>query len=151
MRLRLQIPARLITATVSELKASARTERVVLWLAERHVRQLVVREVFVPLQYAEEDVFRIPRRGVMELLARLRTRRQMVAAQVHTHPGPAFHSQADDEWAVVRHAGALSLVVPRFCRDTSPDSFLADARVYELTRDNTFVEVPADEAYEVTP
>jgi len=36
----------------------------------------------------------------------------MVAAQVHSHPDEAFHSKGDDEWAIVRHEGALSIVVP---------------------------------------
>ena len=33
-------------------------------------------------------------------------------AQVHTHPGRAYHSEMDDRYAVVTSPGGLSLVVP---------------------------------------
>ncbi len=37
-----------------------------------------------------------------------------VVVQLHTHPGRAFHSQRDDELALVQTNGFLSIVVPRF-------------------------------------
>lgn len=36
------------------------------------------------------------------------------AARVHSHPGEAFHSSADDRNPALTHEGALSLVVPYF-------------------------------------
>jgi hypothetical protein len=41
-------------------------------------------------------------------------RRRAVRAQVHTHPGPAFHSETDDRFPIVHTPGFLSLVLPRF-------------------------------------
>lgn len=35
-------------------------------------------------------------------------------AQVHTHPGDAYHSATDDRWPIVSQAGFLSIVVPFF-------------------------------------
>src|SRR5439155_4903701 len=35
-------------------------------------------------------------------------------AQVHSHPQEAFHSEADDRYAIVTTEGGLSLVVPNF-------------------------------------
>lgn len=35
-------------------------------------------------------------------------------AQVHSHPGEAYHSEADDRYAIVTADGGLSLVVPDF-------------------------------------
>jgi hypothetical protein len=37
-----------------------------------------------------------------------------IRAQVHTHPGSAFHSETDDNWPVVSQAGFVSVVVPNF-------------------------------------
>jgi hypothetical protein len=37
-----------------------------------------------------------------------------VRAQVHTHPGAAFHSATDDRWPIVAQPGFLSVVVPDF-------------------------------------
>ena len=39
-----------------------------------------------------------------------------VRAQVHTHPGEAFHSASDDMYPIVRTTGFLSLVIPRFAQ-----------------------------------
>ena len=37
--------------------------------------------------------------------------------QLHTHPGADVRmSKLDREWEVVRHVGALSIIVPHYCR-----------------------------------
>ena len=69
----------------------------------------------------------------------------MIPAQVHSHPGRAFHSLADDHGAVIRHGGALSLVVPDFGLRTTVDRFLVDAKVYRLSDENRWIEVGAME------
>lgn len=144
-----RVPFSAIVATVDALRAASTTERVLLWLADKSAGTVIVREVFVPEQYAEADHFQIPRSGMEELLQKLRARRWMVAAQVHTHPGEAFHSWADDRWAIVRHVGALSLVIPRFCQETTAATFVRDALVFEMTGDNEFVQTDPGSAYEV--
>jgi hypothetical protein len=35
-------------------------------------------------------------------------------AQIHTHPGSAYHSATDDEFPVVSQPGFVSIVVPNF-------------------------------------
>ncbi len=37
-------------------------------------------------------------------------------AQIHSHPGRAYHSDTDDAYAVATTVGCLSLVVPDFAR-----------------------------------
>jgi hypothetical protein len=39
---------------------------------------------------------------------------ELYIARIHSHPGPAFHSQADDDNPVLTHEGALSIVAPWF-------------------------------------
>lgn len=39
---------------------------------------------------------------------------ELYVARIHSHPGEAFHSAADDANPVLTHAGALSIVVPFF-------------------------------------
>src|SRR5437870_9510780 len=84
-------------------------ECVVLWLARRNQDLTPVQEAYRPLQTAEADMFWIPPEGMDALKMLMRQRRYMVAAQVHSHPELAFHSIADDRWAIVRHQDALSL------------------------------------------
>jgi proteasome lid subunit RPN8/RPN11 len=145
----LEISARMIASTVDHLRASKRRERVVLWLGRRDDERICVDEVFVPMQETEADFFRIPEEGMAEVLTHLRPERLMVAAQVHTHPEDAFHSPADDRWAIVRHVGALSLVVPRFCQHTTTETFVEDTKVFSLDEHDRFREVSARSAYTV--
>jgi proteasome lid subunit RPN8/RPN11 len=146
----LKISSALIAETVDHLRASKQRERVVLWLGQREGDDVLVREVFLPIQITSADYFRIPSEGIDALFACLRASRLIVAGQVHTHPREAFHSPADDHWAIVRHEGGLSLVVPEFCQHTTAMTFVQDAKVFRLDADDTFVEVRPMSVYTVT-
>jgi proteasome lid subunit RPN8/RPN11 len=129
-------------------------ECVVLWLAKKQGGALEIHTIYRPLQVAEMDFFRIPPESMMELMTYLRQSRLMVAAQVHTHPGRAFHSLADDTWAIIRHVGGLSLVVPSFAHTTSVKSFVKDTSVYRLSQSNSWDQIHAKDLnhyYQVTP
>ena len=86
-------------------------------------------------------MFFFPASAMEALQERLVRDRYMIGAQVHSHPHEAFHSVADDRGAIVRHGGALSLVVPDFGLRTTSNRFLADTRVYRLSGENRWVEV----------
>ncbi|PJG50694.1 hypothetical protein CVM73_35075 [Bradyrhizobium forestalis] len=135
-----------IQATLSFLRAAGEqnSECVVLWLGRPGREGTSVVECYRPHQLARADRFQIPVQGMDMLRAKLRSERLMVAAQVHSHPQDAFHSKADDAWAIVRHEGALSLVVPRFARDTFPENFLAQTKVYRFSNAATWDEVPGE-------
>ena len=146
---RLTITRASIAETVEHLRSSAHRERVVLWLGRRHAGGVRVQEVHLPIQETDADYFRIPPEGMTALFEHMRSVRLMVAAQVHTHPAEAFHSPADDRWAIARYEGALSLVVPRFCQTTTAATFVTDTKVYRLDENDFFNEVGPD-VYEVT-
>jgi hypothetical protein len=120
------------------------TECVVLWLAQVSGARIRVQEVYSPVHRAKSDMFWITEAGMDELKARLRETHTMVAAQVHTHPGRAFHSEADDRWAIVRHEGALSIVLPRFALETSVLTFDRDVKVYRLNEDDRWCQIGPD-------
>lgn len=42
--------------------------------------------------------------------------KRSVKAQVHTHPGRAFHSASDDQWPIVSQVGFISIVIPDFAK-----------------------------------
>ena len=107
-------------------------ETVVLWLGTSSE----ITEVYKPEQNVDVDYFRIPSESMRALMAHVRQSRKRVIAQVHSHPGEAFHSEADDHWAIVRHEGALSLVVPEFAVRTSVASFMDDVATYVLDADD---------------
>jgi hypothetical protein len=52
-------------------------------------------------------------------------------AQVHSHPSEAYHSDADDRYAIVTAEGGLSLVVPNFGKAPVDPTIWA---IYRLTQ-----------------
>jgi sugar phosphate isomerase/epimerase len=134
-----------IEQTLAFLKQVGQVECVVLWLAKKQGGFLNIQTIYLPQQIADYDYFHIPQESMEELFAYLRQNRLMVAAQVHTHPGRAFHSPADDRWAIIRHVGGLSLVLPNFAATTSPETFIKNAAVFRLSENNQWKGIPANE------
>lgn len=116
-------------------------EGIALWLGHRRADHDVVERVYQPIHRAAADFFHIPPEGMRALMAILGDAGLRVVAQVHTHPAEAFHSAADDKWAIVRHRGALSLVLPWFASRTTAATFLTDSAVFELDAANNWVEL----------
>ena len=137
----------IVEVTLGWLRDAGHTRRecVALWLGRRGPATIDVMDAYRPEQTAEIDMFHIPPRGMTALHAVLRQRRLMVAAQVHSHPAEAFHSKADDRWAIVRHEGALSLVVPQFALHTTTQNFLAHTKVFRFTATGRWQEIPEAE------
>src|SRR4051794_17868587 len=107
----LRVPTLLVEQTLAELQTAGRrdAEGVVLWLARRAGDGVDILEAHVPEYESRRDHFIIPRESMAALLRRLGESKMIIAAQVHSHPELAFHSEADNEWAIVRHLHALSL------------------------------------------
>lgn len=63
-------------------------------------------------------------------------------AQLHSHPGEAYHSTMDDTFPIATAVDSLSLVVPDFARD--PFS-LEQCAVYRLTSNGSWAELSRDE------
>ncbi len=136
-----------IATTLAHLReAGTRSQEcVVLWLGRPSAQGIEVVTVYRPQQRAAADMFHIPPESMGALRAILRRERVMVAAQVHSHPQEAFHSRADDRWAIVRHVGALSLVVPDFAAHTRVETFLEHTKVFQFSSSAQWREVPSDE------
>jgi hypothetical protein len=64
----------------------------------------------------------------------------MIAAQVHSHPVGAFHSETDDNHAVVSHAGALSVVVPHFAKEATTANFTEKSAFFYLLPSGEWIE-----------
>lgn len=133
-----------IQTTLESLQTAGHrgNEGVVLWLGIRDGHKIRVTEAYVPEHEATGDYFRIPPKSMQALLSHLGTTGFSIAAQVHSHPEGAFHSRADDRWAIVRHLGALSLVVPHFARDTDVDSFREKIAAFRLNAENVWEALP---------
>jgi len=138
-----QIAADDVKKTIQLLRDAGRRECVLLWLGRREAGIQRIVDVYRPQQIGTVDYFEIPRNGMAALMKRLRVKGLYVVSQVHTHPCEAFHSPADDRWAIVRHEGAISIVLPEFASLTTVENFLKQAAVYQLDDSNIWNVVPA--------
>jgi proteasome lid subunit RPN8/RPN11 len=140
----LQLPANIVEDSLEILREAgrARCERVVFWLGKRSIHAASpVTELYVPEQAAARDYFHISAASMTKLMQQLRAKRLSLLGQIHSHPGKAFHSEADDNWAVVRHRGAISVVVPHFAAEVSSSTFSQYAEVFQLSAADTWERV----------
>ncbi len=71
---------------------------------------------------------------------RLASSCRSIKAQVHTHPGRAFHSGTDDRWPIVSQPGFISIVVPNFA---AKQSSLERAWIGRMLPDGRWYRVPS--------
>jgi hypothetical protein len=81
-------------------------------------RTVTFRQAHVPEQtcYSGPDglLVKIEGDAIFELNRRCFEREEIVAGQIHAHPAGAYHSPADDQLAMIKLPGGLSVVVPHF-------------------------------------
>lgn len=106
----------ILSATFAALRDCGGGERecVVYWLGPQAEPELVA-SVLQPVHQASPFHYEIDSDWLTTMLLDLRTRRESVRAQVHTHPGAQVrHSPTDDAFALAPAAGFVSLVLPHF-------------------------------------
>lgn len=124
-----------------------RHECVVLWTAPLAQPDLID-EVVHPGHTASAVGYNIDPAWIGELWLELAEHRRTVRAQVHTHPGSAYHSSRDDAHALVHTPGYLSLVVPDFA--VGPAT-LAGAFLAERASDGSWLELDPQAAIKDAP
>lgn len=139
----INVPSQVLTESLHLLKAEGQRgkESIVLWLGRASSGVCSITQVYRPEHTASHDRFDISRKAMENLMANLARDGLRTLAQVHTHPFEAFHSDADDRWAIVRHIGALSLVLPYFARETTAETFLSHSATFEFDYTATWRKV----------
>ncbi len=117
---KLTVPRRLIEESTAVLQRFGRRgfEGFLLWIGSVEGAEARVVEILVPPQESlrsEEGVGYFVTGEDLFLISKfLGDKNLRLLAQVHSHPTEAFHSSADDRYAVATAAGSFSLVVPDF-------------------------------------
>lgn len=150
----IHVPSQVLEKTLVTLREAGNrdAERLVLWIGRTKGNFSVVSSVLIPEQIASVDFFRVPPNSMAQIVATLREQRNIIVAQVHSHPGEAFHSPADDKWALISRVGALSIVLPRFALGVDKINFFTHAKLFVLSEHNSWIETPTQrsesDAYE---
>lgn len=117
----LRISKAIFAETIERLRrcGRGRAECVVYWLASRDARDEVVAVVH-PEHDSSPVHYDIAPSWLTRFWLHLSEMDAVIVAQIHTHPGSAFHSSRDDALAILHRPGFLSLVLPRFAQDRDP-------------------------------
>lgn len=117
---KVHVPCALISETVNSLRRYGEQgcEGLVFWLGRIEHDTCHVEKVLTPPQQSiksENGVgYFITSETLLNLNKFLASSGLRLIAQVHSHPGTAYHSAADDRYCIVTMEGGLSLVVPNF-------------------------------------
>lgn len=124
---------------------SGSTECVVFWVGPLDTADYVD-EVVHPHHKASAVGYDVDSSWIGEFWLDLAARGRTIRAQVHTHPGSAFHSSRDDGLPLIHTAGYLSLVIPNFAK--GPANF-AHAHLAQRTSAGTWSSHDSSELIEV--
>jgi hypothetical protein len=108
-------------------------ECVVYWTGPLHSN--VINGVEHPVHRRSPFGYEINDHWLTDFWKRLAASKQSVRAQVHTHPGSAFHSATDDKWPMVSQADFVSVVIPNLA---AGEPSLDAAWIGRLQRDGTW-------------
>jgi JAB domain-containing protein similar to deubiquitination enzymes len=117
---RVVVPASLVEAANRHLRNVGRQgyEGFALWAGRRQEKEFKVLETVIPAQHGIRSLSGVCVTVEAEELFRLNVhlfeRGLSLIAQLHSHPGEAYHSGTDDSFPIATTAGALSLVIPDF-------------------------------------
>lgn len=138
------LPLGVAERSQSSLRSAGRSgnEGLVLWSGVQEGESFTIRTVTVPRQRAIRSAdgvcVVVDGDALHQFNVETYRRGERLIAQVHTHPGRAYHSEMDDRYAVVTAPGGLSLVVPDFA--VRPFD-LRECAVYRLSTRGAWLEV----------
>jgi proteasome lid subunit RPN8/RPN11 len=141
---RVRVPRNVIDSTRAHLYAVGLhgCEGWVFWVGRVVDNLAVIAAAYVPEQkaYKSEDgvcvVVEAP--ALHKLNVWLYQNKLELIAQVHSHPGLAYHSDTDDRFPIATTAGAFSIVVPNFARAPLD---IANCAVYRLEKSSMWTEM----------
>lgn len=141
----LSVPKQIVDGTGEALRefGAEGFEGLVLWAGELSATVARVTSGLVPPQHPIRDErgvgYFVDGDALFELNLHLHRSGLVLLAQVHSHPSEAYHSAADDRYAIATAEGSYSLVAPNFGKAFAVPS----CAVYRL-EDGDWNPVPSD-------
>ncbi len=133
------LPFTILEETLKEFKEYGKEdlEAFAIWVGLEENNAFKIKEVWIPTQYNTMSSYFVPDIDVHTINVDLNKKKYSAIAQLHSHPGDAFHSCVDDSYSILTIPGSFSIVVPDFGYISFRDS-LNDMVVYRLL-DNKWV------------
>ncbi|ESY92760.1 hypothetical protein X741_18145 [Mesorhizobium sp. LNHC229A00] len=140
------LPRDCLSSVQAHLRSVGRQghEGMALWVGVQQDQHFGVTETVIPAQRhirtGDGVCVIVPAEELHRLNVWLYKSSLKLLAQIHSHPGRAYHSTTDDAYAVATTAGCLSLVVPNFAREPFD---LARVAAFRLDAKANWNEVPS--------
>ncbi len=115
-----QVDAVAIDETRDHLRQMGRKglEGLALWVGQANGATFTVKGALIPRQTGSSSdhglLVQVDGDELHRINVELYKREWRVIAQIHSHPGAAYHSSTDDRYAIATTLGAFSIVVPDF-------------------------------------
>ena len=115
-----QVDAAAIDETRDHLRQMGRKglEGLALWVGPANGATFAVKGALIPRQTGSSSdhglLVQVDGDELHRINVELYKREWRVIAQIHSHPGAAYHSSTDDRYAIATTSGAFSIVVPDF-------------------------------------
>ena len=132
---KVRVPQSLVDRTVEHLRGAGKrgVEGIALWVGQSNGFSFEVMDIILPTQsglVTDNGLLVMVEADELYRINRWLYDHKMVAvAQIHSHPGEAYHSITDDTYPIVTATGGLSIVVPNFASQVFK---LNDCAVYRL-------------------
>lgn len=89
-------------------------EAFAIWVGQEENSTFKIKEFWIPMQYNTMLSYYVPDIDVHNINVELNKKKYSAIAQLHTHPGNAFHSCIDECYSILFLPGSFSIVVPNF-------------------------------------
>lgn len=145
----IHVPDQLVQAAHTHLQRVGRQglEGFALWSGILDGERFLVRATYIPAQQGlrlDSGVcVTVDGDELHRINVWLYTHQFRLIAQLHSHPGEAYHSKTDDAFPIATTVGSLSLVIPYFAR--APFS-LSRCAIYRLSPQAQWLTLPPAEA-----
>lgn len=145
---RVQLPRSCAQAAINWLyKAGTRqVEGVALFAGTRDGNTFIIKRTIIPEQEAGDIegglIYVVDGKELHRISLELFDSGLQLFAQIHSHPGMAYHSETDDAYPIVTVVGGISIVVPNFARGGVN---IAEWAVYKLLPETGWTDLKTDE------
>jgi hypothetical protein len=141
----LHVPMACVESVYQHLRAMGGegVEGVALWAGQMQERTFEVQTTIIPAQTASQLenglLYAVDGDELYRINHWLYKNKQTLVAQLHSHPGEAYHSEMDDRYPIVATLGGLSIVIPDFGFNAFS---LNDLAVYRLSPEKIWADMP---------
>lgn len=136
------LPNHVLRETIRYLKefGATNSEGYCCWAGIIDDDKIIVKSLITPASIETSFAYaRINSKSATLMAQKILEKKEILLAQIHTHPYEAFHSRTDDLNPISHRKGFISMVVPNFGKDSYED--LLSFAIFEYLGKGKWTEI----------